>query len=214
MNEQLFKLADQFEGPAYEGESIFEFIQRGGSKEIVDIRQRMEEWYMEYPCAKKIALKCRLQSEINREFLGALFELQVHTILRRLDCIIEVEPSFPGTDGTVDFRATNDGQIFHIEATVCGIGQGILRSNSNEQDAVQKIKDNLNLPHSDIWLNADGELRTTLGKKRVVKPFKDLVDKFSAEEVRNIYATYGMIGAQRYLSADITEGNWVLKGLA
>ena len=208
----MFKPVDQYKGPAYQGESTFEFLQRGGRKEAVEIRQWIEKWYKEYPCNKKMELKRRLQSEIYREFFGALFELQVYTILRRLDCFIEVELGFSGTDGTADFRATNNGQKFYIEATVCGIEQGILRSNSNEQDAVQKIKDNLISPHSDIWLDADGELRSTLGTKRIVKPFKDLLDKHPAEEVRRIYAMYGIAGAQRHLSTNITEGDWVLKG--
>ena len=212
MNEPLFKPVDQFGGPPQERESIFEFLQRRGDKETTEIRQWIEKWYKEYPCDKKEVLKRRLQSKLYRQFVEALFELQVYTVLQRLGCVIEIEPGFSGTEGTVDFRVTKNGQIFHIEATVCGIGQGIFHSNSNEEDVVQKIKDNLISPHSDIWLDADGELNATLGKKRVVQPFNDLLDKNPAEEVRRIHARYGLLGAYPQLSTEITEGDWVLKG--
>lgn len=213
MNELLFRPVTQCEGPASTGESAFEFLQRGGREETIEIRQWIEEWFREYPCGRKEDVKRRLQSKNYKEFLGALFELQVHRILLRLDCSIEVEPDFLGIDdGTVDFCVINNGQKFYIEATVCGIGKGILQSNSNEQDAIQKIRATLTHPHSDIWLDAQGELHKTLGTERVVKPFRDLLDRYTADEIRKIYYMCGQARAVRTLSTEIKEGDWVLKG--
>ena len=212
MNELLFQPVDQCKGPAGTEESAFEFLERGGREEAIEIRQWMEEWFREFPYERKENLKRRLRSNNYGEFLGALFELQIHRIFRRLDCSVEVEPDFPGTDGTIDFLVINHRQKFYVEATVCGVGKGILHSNSNEQDAVQKIRAKMNSPHSDIWLDAEGELRTTLGTEHVVKPFRDLLDRYTADEVRKIYSMCGQARAVRMLSTEIREGNWVLKG--
>ena len=119
-------------------------------------------------------------------FMGAYFELQVFAMLRRLNCCVDIHPRFSGTEGTVDFRVTYGQDRFYVEATVCGINQGILRSSSNEEDAVRKIKNAFNEPHSDVWLHATGELRRTLGKHRLVHPIKDLLRSYDADDVRRL----------------------------
>ena len=160
MTDQLFQPAKQRESDWdwHDGESVFEFLQRGGCKELIPLRQWMEEWYKAFPGHKQAHLKQRLQSRYSNrnQFQEALFELQVNRILQRLDCSVEHEPDFQGTGGTVDFCAHNNGQKFYVEATVQGFGQGIFSSSKNDDDAVKKIQENINDPHSNIWLRKDG----------------------------------------------------------
>lgn len=84
--------------------------------------------------------------------------------------------------------------------------------NSNERDALDKITKHIPSPHSDIWLEAEGTLRRRLGAKRVVEPFRELLKKHSAEEVRRIHSKRGMAQARRLQPTEIREGDWVLKG--
>lgn len=212
MNDLLFQSVPQQEGPITEGETTFQFLQRGGRGEAVQIRQWMEEWFQQFPFDQKKKLKHRLQSEDFGEFMSAYFELQVFAILRRLDCTVEVEPSFPQTNGTVDFHVTNYQEHFYVEATVCGVGRGILSSNTNEQNVVRKITEQLKDPHSDVWLSATGELNRTLGKKCVVEPFEELLKTYTADDVRRLYSKLGWAVAQNRLSTAIKEGDWVLEG--
>ena len=212
MNEQLFGQVEQREGPITERETTFDFLARGGRPEAVQIRSWMEKWYQKYPEDHRHELKRRLQSKNFREFMSACFELQVFTILFRRNCRIDIHPSFAGTDGTVDFHVANDKDEFYVEATVCGIGQGILSSNANEEDAVRKIKASLVDPHSDLWLSAEGELTITLSKHRVLKPFRGLLDRYTADEVRKLCPNPGWAHEQRLSSEPIVEGNWRLKG--
>lgn len=212
MNDLLFQSVPQQERPITEGETTFQFLQRGGRSEAVQIRQWAEEWFQQFPLDQKKKLKRRLQSEDFGEFMSAYFELKVFAILKRLDCTVEVEPSFPKTSGTVDFYVTNHQEHFYVEATVCGVGRGILSSNTNEQNVVQKINEYLKDPHSDIWLSATGELRTTLGKKRVVEPFEKLLKTYTADDVRSLYSEWGWAIVQNRLSTAIKEGDWVLEG--
>ena len=206
MSESLFQSVTQRPGSITEGETTFQYLERSNKKEGIAIRRWMEEWFREFPYDKKSKLKKRLQLEDFAEFMGAYFELQVFAILRRLECSVEVEPI-----GAVDFCARNGKDIFHVEATVCGIGQGILHSNPNEQDALQKIKYGLK-PHSDLRLSAEGHLRTTLSRQHVVEPFKNLLEKYTPDEVRHLHMNIGPEIAWQHLSAEVRKDEWILKG--
>ena len=211
MNEMLFKPVEQKLGPLGARESTFEFLQRGGRKEAVEIKQWIESWFQAIPDNRKKGIKKRLKAKHFQQFLGAMFELEIHEIFRRLGCVIEIEPKLPGSDGTVDFRVIDQSQEFYVESTVCGIGQGTLHSNKNEQDVIEKLRSHLKRLHSDLWLSAKGELKKSLGKE-VVKPFQDLLDKYTPEEVWNIHRQYGSQLGSWFLPTEFREGDWVLEG--
>ena len=138
--------------------------------------------------------------------MGAYFELQVYSVLRLLGCDVEVHPSFAGTHGKVDFGVTHGEDRFYVEATVCGIGQGTLRSNANEEDAVRKIRQSILCPHSDVWLQSEGELITTLGKRRLVGPVQELLASYSPDAVLDLANMH----MWRRPQTSIQEGNWIL----
>ena len=142
--------------------------------------------------------------------MGAYFELQVFAMLRRLDCAIEVHPPFSQTDGTVDFHATHGNESFFVEATVFGIGKGKLQSNANEEDAVRKIKTAMKRPHSDIWLDAEGELLTTLARDRLIATISEFLDDYSAEDVRALNETFPC-QEWHWPRVCIEEGKWRLE---
>ena len=212
MNEMLFKPVEQKQGPSGVRETTFEFLERGGRKEAIEIKQLIEAWFQAIPDNRRKALEKRLKSERFDQFLGAMFELEIHEMLKRLGCVIEIEPSLSGSNGKVDFRVADKSQEFYVEATVCGIGQGLLHSNENEHDAVEKLRKYLRKPlHSNLWLSAKGELKKSLGKE-FVKPFQDLLDKYTPEEVWNIHGEQGSQLGSWLLSTEFGEGDWVAKG--
>ena len=163
MNESLFKAVPQSQGAIVNGETTFEFLQRGGRTEAIEIRQWIENWFRKYPEDHGEELSKRLQSKKFAEFMSAYFELQIFSVLCRIGCDVEIHPDFADTHGKVDFGVTHGEDVFYVEATVCGTEQGILHSNANEEDAVRKIRDAIPHPHSDVWIDAEGELLKTLG---------------------------------------------------
>ncbi len=179
----------------------------------IPIRDWMEHSFRALPVNAMPRLRHRLQSPKFAEFLSAYFELQVFTLLRQIGCSIEVEPPFPGTQGaTVDFLARHQEDAFYVEATVCGLGQGVLSSNANEEDAVRKIREGMTDLHSDLWLRAEGELHRTLGKRRVLLPFQNLLRTHTRDDVRALHSRFGPYEAECHLSVTIREGNWKLTG--
>ena len=194
-------------------ETTLQFLQRGGRSEAIPIRDWMEHWFGAFPEDGKPRLRRRLQSAKFSEFLSAYFELQLFTVLKRLGCTVEVEPSFPGTRGaTVDFLARHGHGEFYVEATVCGLSQGELNPSANEEDAVHKIREGLTELHSDLWLRTEGQLRRTLGKRRLLQPFRDLLKTHSPDEVRALHSRLGRYEAEYYLSETLEEGDWKLTG--
>ena len=206
MNKPLFKAVPQSQGVVADGETTFEFLQRGGRREAVEIREWMETWFRQYPENHAEELRKRLQSKHFAEFMGAYFELQVYSSLLRLGCDVAVHPGFAGTHGTVDFGVTHGEDCFYVEATVCGMGQGSLRSNANEEDAARKIRQGIRCPHSDVWLAAEGDLLKTLGKSRLVVPVQELLDSCSPDAVLGL----DEVPAWRRPQTSIQEGNWKL----
>ena len=211
MNKALFEAVRQEQGPVKPRETTFEFLQRGGRKEAVEIRQWIEAWFQAVPSnLKKRKLEGDLKSKRFSQFLGALFELEVYEILKRICCAVEIEPTIPNSNGETDFRANCNGYEFYVEATVCGIGKGELHSNENEYDFVEKLRNDPKPMHSDLWLNANGELRKTLGRKHVTQT-RALFSKCSREEVKNNYREYGEWQPSRLPSVELREGDWILK---
>lgn len=179
----------------------------------IPIRDWMEHSFRALPANAMPRIRQRLQSPKFAEFLSAYFELQVFTLLRRVGCSIEIEPPFPGTQGaTVDFLARHQEDAFYVEATVSGLGQGVLSSNANEEDAVQKIRAGLTDLHSDLWLQAEGDLRRTLGKRRLLLPFQNLLKTHTPDDVRVLHSRLGTYEAGFHLSVTIQEGAWELTG--
>lgn len=202
---------ERIEGRKTSGERMFEFLQRMNRPEAERICQWANGWFEDLPSYEKSKFENRLKTRVDHQFIDALFEMQVHSILKRLDFSVEIEPDFPGTEQKIDFLAHSlefEDQSVYVEATVCGFERDVLL-NSNERDALAKITKHIPSPHSDIWLEKKGSLDKTLGKQDVVKPFQDLLDSHTPDEVRRIHFERGLHDS---LSDEIREGDWVLKG--
>lgn len=194
MNNCLFDPVEQREGEGQVGESTFEFLRRGGRPEAIEIRKNVESWFQAVPCKKRRGFEKRLQDKDFSNFMGAYFELQLHQVLLRLGCDVRIEPDFVDCPKTVDFLAIHDDQEFCVEATVCGLDEERLNFSGNEHFAVKKIRDELTrrrLLHSDLHLQAEGELRKTLGR-RAIEPFVKLLNEHSSDEVRRLVDQYGL----------------------
>ena len=62
MNKALFEAVRQEQGPVKPRETTFEFLQRGGRKEAVEIRQWTKAWFQAVPSnLKKEEIRRRLE---------------------------------------------------------------------------------------------------------------------------------------------------------
>ncbi len=205
-------------GRATGNEAIHEFLEREGRAEAAPIRDWIENWHGQLPEAKKPDIQGRLRSGDIRQFTAAYFELQMFAMLRTMEFEVTVEPKLAGGRYTPDFLAQRDGERFYLEATVCGQDAGDLRGTKNESGAVEKIRSAFESAgvglHSDLWLQAEGDLNQTVSKKEVAKPFIDLLKRTTAAEVRE--AAESNPRGHQY-RAEYTEefkcGDWTLRGI-
>ena len=220
MIECLFEPVEQWEGVGEVGESTFEFLRRGGRPETIGVRGNLESWFQAIPYKQRKGFERRLKDKNFCNFMGAYFELQLHQVLLRMGCDVTIERQFVDCPKTVDFFAIHDNQRFCVEATVCGLDEERLSFSGNEHFVVMKIRDELTrqrLHHSDLHLQAEGELTKTLGWS-AIKRFSDLLSDHSPDEVRRLVVQHG-IGYVTYPwecenppIAKLECGDWKLTG--
>ena len=205
----LFDDVERRPGPIDFRETNFQWLERCSEDDVEPRRRWIEAWFAELPCPVRLTFERRLRSRRFDQFASVLFEMQVHSLLRRLGCAVDIEPTLAHTRNRIDFRARSDDRTFYVEATVCGLGKSELRGNDAEDDAVRKIREEIPLLHSHLWLEATGELNRMLPKERVVAPFRALLEEYTPEDVRRRHGEGGMWNAPQ---ARLTDGNWVLTG--
>ena len=177
-------------GRATERERIHEFLEREGRPEAAQICDWIEYWYSRLPREKRSDVRGRLRSGETDRFTEAYFELQMFALLTTTGHEVCVEPALADGRYKPDFLAALGSNAFYLEATVCGQGAqnaGALQATTNEIDAVEKIRSALQEQevhmHSHLWLEAEGDLDRTLSRRKVGKPFIDLLKHTSADEV-------------------------------
>ena len=205
-------------GPAAAKEKIREFLEREGHPEAAPIRDWIEHWYDQLPSDKQRDIRGRMRSGDGRQFTSAYFELQMFAMLRRMGYDITVEPMLADGRYTPDFLARRGDEAFFLEATVCGYGAGGLQGTTNEYDAVEKIRaafeDEGVEIHSNLWLQAEGVLDQTLSRKRVSRPFIDLMRRTTAAEVQRSYESGPYQYWHRRQCGEVVEhGAWRLEGV-
>lgn len=186
--------------------------------EFVEYRQWIEELFQDLPIEYYKTFCGRLRSKKSNEFQSTLFEMQLYRMLKRLGLVVEIEGELLGTKKKIDFHVQNDRHSCFIEATVCGFGQGDFSHTDQEYDAITKLRQGIPNPHLNIRLEAEGSLKKTLSKNEIVKPFKELLERFTREEfewMERNYVWYDprYISFQEKCETEIKVGDWTLKGI-
>ena len=186
----VFNIKPVRRGRTTERERIHEFLEREGRPEAAPIRAWIEHWYGRLPGEKQADIRGRFRSGKVDRFTEAYFELQMFALLKTARHQVCVEPALSNGRYKPDFLANRGSGAFYLEATVCGQGDdnaGALRISANESDAVEKVRSALQEGevdmHSELFLSAEGNLDRTVSKRKIGKPFIDLLKRTSAEEV-------------------------------
>ena len=198
--------------PVRTGETTFEFLQRQCEPRFVEYRKLIESLFQDLPIKHCETFRGRLRSKDSAEFQAATFEMQLYRMLIRLGLEIEIEGKLP-----IDFFVRIEHQSCFIEATVCGFGEGAFSSTENEYDAIVKLRQGLPNPHLNIRLEAEGRLKKTLAKNKIIRPFKELLDRFTREEFEEMLRNYAWYDPRYTLFEEKCEtkikvGDWTLKG--
>ena len=218
---------ERTQGPAVASETMFEYLQRSADSGAIRRCEWFDLWFADLPYSARESTGPRLRASRPEAFYGALFELVVHRMLRRLNLIVEPEPSVSGAGRRIDFVAHLRSPVspppsFYVEATVAGVGRVVREGGSRaETDTVEKLRRAIPEPHSDIWLQAEGRLDKTLGLSEVAAPFRELLACHSAADVAARWPTaaaryarhWEVPSRELHVPAAGTAGQgWMLRG--
>ena len=189
-------------------ESLFRCLNHYDWPGATQSRNRFESWFRKFPLAHQRDLRERFRSDEDQNHEGAFFELFLHEFLTRLGFSLKVHPEIAGARTRPDFLVFHDDQHFYLEATMVGQRSGPFTRNRNEQDVINNLN-TLTSKYFHIGVCMEGTLLRTLGRERVVRPFKELLDAHAPDEVRHLIDREGLFAAP---SQKIECGGWSLQG--
>ena len=181
------------------------------STTLTQIQNWINHWYKQLPLDKQSDICKRLHSGKHMQFTSACFELIVFAIFNRMGTEIELE-SKPSSisDKNLDFLVRcNDGSNVYVDATICGL-------KNNTQDAKRKIEKALQEYdlHSDLCIFQITEADNLLSKKFISKPFIDLLNRTTADSVRESFCLNSRLACQpECIKAELQYNDWIVRGV-
>lgn len=205
----LFDQLDLTERDEQKGsQSMLDSLKYSTRLEIAEIRDRLQSWFKRFPVEAQRDIRNRILGDDGHTRQGAVFELLVHELLVRLDCTVEVHPRISSTGSRPDFLAHHGDRRFYIEATVVDPKGSLSASRPLEDDVVAKINE-IESPHFHIFARVQGELSRALSRRKVIKPFTNLLRDHDPDDVQRLIDWGGPYSAP---SAKVECGNWSLQG--
>ena len=174
---------------ATNAESNYHFLNRSSWTLCARNRGLCEQWFAQYPAKAQRTLRNRFSSDNDDQHSAAYFELLVYELLRNLGGDLELEPTIPHQSGLPDFRATQGGQRFYIEAA-SSIARGVAyESDRNIQTIIDWINDIPN-PDLEVSLSLYGDrLPHTPSRKAVCQPILDLMKRYGSVMLQEVSQT-------------------------
>ena len=109
-------------GPRRWAESHYSFLNRSANSTEAGVRAVMNQWFAAYPESARADLRGRFRSKVHGQHAGALNELFLHELFRRLGYRLDVTPVGSDNVSRPDFLLTSDATPnFDLEATVAEI---------------------------------------------------------------------------------------------
>ena len=109
-------------GPRRWAEPHYSFLNRSAHPAEAGVRALMNRWYREYPETARADLRGRFRSKDIGQHTGALNELFLHALFRRLGYRIDVAPAGSDNRSRPDFLLASDAMPnFDLEATVAEV---------------------------------------------------------------------------------------------
>ena len=100
------------EEPSKHNENDYDYLNKSSREIIAQARERLNNWFKNYPNEEKKELKIRFEID----FESAFFELYLYTSFKKLDFIIQIHPTVPNSNKRPDFLISKDGLEIYIEA--------------------------------------------------------------------------------------------------
>lgn len=194
------------DGAGY-SEPHFPYLNRTGRPAGARIREVIEDWFTRYPHEHQAELRARLRSSDDEAFDGALFELYVHELLRRLGYCVEVHPAAPtGASGRPDFLARRGGNAgFYLEARVARDESAADAASKARINQAYDALDRFESPDFFLDLEVDGAPSTPVPARRLRAEVAAFVGGLNHEECVRALQAHGL---EALPSATFSHEGW------
>lgn len=98
--------------PSHHNENTFSYYDRSARKDVSNVRQLLNEWFLSYPVSEQYELKSRFK----KTFSSAFYELFIYQLFKHQGFEIEIHPKIPNTDKRPDFLLKKGSIEFYLEA--------------------------------------------------------------------------------------------------
>jgi hypothetical protein len=109
------KTLDIIAGPSDNNENSYNYYHKSDRKDILIIRETIENWFLSYPDSEKIELKNRFKKDMD----SAFYELFLYEMFKKLGFLITIHPELENSNKRPDFLIEKDGIQSYVEAKVC-----------------------------------------------------------------------------------------------
>ena len=190
-------------------ETVFEFIDRSASPDVVAARELIEQEFSNYLETEKHEMQSRLQSRDARKFHSACFELLLYGLLIRRGYCLEAHPDpGNGTGNRPDFLVTSpSGESFFLEAVLAAeVSDGNEAAEAMKEDVLDALD---RAPHANFYLDIieTGAPASQPPARRLQNHVHQWLNGLNADEVRAAAAgNYESLPRERW-----THDGWQLK---
>lgn len=161
--------------PSLHNESTFDYYDRSARRDVSNVRQLLNRWFLGYPDSEQDELKSRFK----KTFSSAFYELFIYHLFRHQGFEIEIHPEIPNSKKRPDFLLKKGSVEFYLEAKEA-------RDKSEGEEALEKrinhVYDSLNKIKSPNFLLKIDEL--------LLKSTKQPSTKKAIEKIENEVALY------------------------
>lgn len=161
--------------PSHHNENTFDYYDRSARKDVSNVRQLLNKWFLSYPVNEQNELKSRFR----KTFSSAFYELFIYQLFRQQGFEIEIHPEIPNSNKRPDFLLKKGSAELYLEAKEA-------RDKSEDEEALEKrinqVYDSLNKIKSPNFLLKIEEL--------VLKSTKQPSTKKAIEKIETEVANY------------------------
>ncbi len=148
--------------PSHHNENTFDYYDRSARKDVSNVRQLLNKWFLSYPDSEQSELKSRFK----KTFSSAFYELFIYHLFRHQGFEIEIHPEIPNSNKRPDFLLKKGSVEFYLEAKEA-------RDKSEGEEALEKrinqVYDSLNKIKSPNFLLKIDELLLKYNKQPSTK---------------------------------------------
>ncbi|PKQ62415.1 hypothetical protein BZG01_17430 [Labilibaculum manganireducens] len=161
--------------PARHNETNFDYYNRSARKDISIIRNKLNQWFLEYPENEKKEFK----ASFIKHFDDCFFELFLYQLFNNLGFEVLIHPELPNSPKRPDFLIKKGSLEIYVEAK-------IVKDKSHVQEAVERKINNFyddlsKLKLKGFLLNLD-----TLNFKTTKQPSAKPLIKYISQEINKI----------------------------